>query len=101
LEPKAVSGKAGRRQRNIRKQRERIGSQLKGGGGVGATTSVQQGQSSVVQKSSTSTPAAADKIFCLKCGEKGHSVKECKAKVLCEICDKETHITERCTWLKQ
>jgi hypothetical protein len=38
---------------------------------------------------------------CARCREKGHDSKGCLANLLCVYCDKTTHISSSCTWLKQ
>ncbi|KAM0916704.1 hypothetical protein ACQ4PT_010044 [Festuca glaucescens] len=47
------------------------------------------------------TDVDLDKVQCFKCWVKGHHTKECKTEVLCVNCDKESHISSKCTWLKQ
>lgn len=41
------------------------------------------------------------KLTCYKCCEKGHVIKDCPNKVLCNVCGKDSHISSKCAWLRQ
>ncbi|KAM0865344.1 hypothetical protein ACQ4PT_043334 [Festuca glaucescens] len=58
------------------------------------------GAATVHGQPSETQVAAVASIACLKCGEKGHSAKECKSDVQCDVYRK-GHASDRCSWLKQ
>lgn len=41
------------------------------------------------------------RMTCYKCGEKGHGIKDCPNKVICNVCGKHSHISSKCAWLRQ
>jgi hypothetical protein len=38
---------------------------------------------------------------CYKFDKEGHNSKECSLKVMCLVCENDTHITHRCVWPNQ
>jgi hypothetical protein len=42
-----------------------------------------------------------NKSFCFRCYKPGHGILQCTAKLLCEICGSNDHLTGRCPILKQ
>jgi hypothetical protein len=40
-------------------------------------------------------------FFCQRCGEEGHHARKFSKALWCDICHKETHVTNRCVWPKK
>jgi hypothetical protein len=41
------------------------------------------------------------KLFCQRCTSVEHSTQNCKVKMVCDICGKNTHVTAACVWPSQ
>lgn len=58
-------------------------------------------QSAQVDRNNALAVNELTKLTCYKCWEKGHVLKDCHNKVLCNVCGKDSHISSRCAWLRQ
>jgi hypothetical protein len=41
------------------------------------------------------------KLFCQRCTSVEHNTQNCKVKMVCDICGKNTHATAACVWPSQ
>ncbi|KQJ84551.1 hypothetical protein BRADI_5g21583v3 [Brachypodium distachyon] len=70
-------------------------------GNSSATSSVVTSTNKVQNPEPVVAETIVKPVVCYKCDHEGHNSKECDKEVLCEICEKNTHVSARCVWPTQ